>query len=86
MTLHAPVCSYTSTVLHTFAGALIALAAGVFAMRETAKLIARQIEKRLGRPSLVRETSRRSGWQVRLGCHTFFVALSEFSFVVTNLS
>jgi ATPase family AAA domain-containing protein 3A/B len=47
--------------LVTTLGSLVLLAAGIFVTREGAKLIARQIEKRLGRPSLVRETSRASG-------------------------
>jgi ATPase family AAA domain-containing protein 3A/B len=60
--------------LATTLGALVLLAAGVFVTREGAKLIARQIEKRLGRPSLVRETSRASGslavWNLTMGAFT----------------
>eukprot|EP00937_MAST-01D_sp_MAST-1D-sp2_P000014 g14.t1 len=53
--------------LLTTVGALVALAAGVFIVREAAKLLAAQIERRLGRPSLVRETSRALGLGAVLG-------------------
>ncbi|CAE7890514.1 atad3 [Symbiodinium sp. KB8] len=49
-----------SKVYTTIAG-LTGLAAGVFAMRETARVTGRFIERRLGTPSLVRETSRSLG-------------------------
>merc|ERR1711865_1054311 len=39
-------------------GAVILLAAGVYFVREFSKVIAREIERRLGKPSLVRDTSR----------------------------
>ena len=39
-------------------GAIILLAAGVYFVRECSKVVAREIERRLGKPSLVRETSR----------------------------
>ena len=41
-----------------FLGAVILLAAGVYFVREFSKVIAREIERRLGKPSLVRDTSR----------------------------
>ena len=40
---------------------LVALAAGVYAARECATLLRRRAEQLMGRPALVRETSRRSG-------------------------
>ena len=40
-------------------GAVILLAAGVYFVREFSKVVAREIERRLGKPSLVRDTSRR---------------------------
>ena len=39
-------------------GTIILLAAGVYFVRECSKVVAREIERRLGKPSLVRETSR----------------------------
>ena len=39
-------------------GAVILLAAGVYFVREFSKVVAREIERRLGKPSLVRDTSR----------------------------
>lgn len=42
-------------------GSLVALAAGVFLSREAIRIVGKLIEQRLGKPSLVRETSRVSG-------------------------
>jgi len=42
-------------------GAVILLAAGVYFVREFSKIVAREIERRLGKPSLVRDTSRMHG-------------------------
>ena len=42
-------------------GAVIILAAGVYFVREFSKVVAREIERRLGKPSLVRDTSRMHG-------------------------
>jgi hypothetical protein len=49
-----------SKVTTTVVG-LTALAAGVYGMREGSRVAGRFIEKRLGTPSLVRETSKSSG-------------------------
>jgi ATPase family AAA domain-containing protein 3A/B len=49
------------TKIMTTVAALTAAAGGVYAMRETARVAGRLIEKRLGTPSLVRETSRSTG-------------------------
>ena len=42
---------------------LVALALGVFLSRETARVVGKQVEKYLGKPRLVRETSRTSPWR-----------------------
>ena len=42
-------------------GAVVILAAGVYFVREFSKILAREIERRLGKPSLVRDTSRMHG-------------------------
>ena len=46
-------------------GAAIALAAGVYFARESITFVRYQIEKSLGKPSLLRETSRRRGLSLR---------------------
>lgn len=47
--------------LTKFVGGFVALAAGIYVSREAIRIIGRVIEQRLGKPSLVRETSRSSG-------------------------
>ena len=42
---------------------LVALALGVFFSRETARVVGKQVEKYLGKPRLVRETSRTTPWR-----------------------
>ncbi|EEY68689.1 uncharacterized protein PITG_19005 [Phytophthora infestans T30-4] len=44
-----------------FVGGFVALAAGIYLSREAIRIIGKLIEQRLGKPSLVRETSRSSG-------------------------
>ncbi|TMW61637.1 hypothetical protein Poli38472_010700 [Pythium oligandrum] len=44
-----------------FIGGFVTLAAGIFLSRETIRIVGKLIEQRLGKPSLVRETSRSSG-------------------------
>mgnify|MGYP001983103669 FL=1 len=46
-----------------FVGSATALAAGVYASREGARFGFRQLEKYIGQPSLIRETSRGSFWK-----------------------
>lgn len=46
-----------------FVGSVTALAAGVYASREGARFGFRQLEKYMGQPSLVRETSRGAFWK-----------------------
>lgn len=43
-------------------GSCVALAAGVYIARESVRVIGRYIEQHLGKPSLVRETSRATGF------------------------
>lgn len=47
--------------LTKFVGGFVALAAGIYLSREAIRIIGKLIEQRLGKPSLVRETSRTSG-------------------------
>ncbi|KAF1313615.1 Atpase family aaa domain-containing protein 3, partial [Globisporangium splendens] len=47
--------------LTKFVGGFVALAAGIYFSREAIRIIGKLIEQRLGKPSLVRETSRGSG-------------------------
>ncbi|OWZ22460.1 hypothetical protein PHMEG_0002832 [Phytophthora megakarya] len=47
--------------LTKFIGGFVALAAGVYLSREVIRIVGKLIEQRLGKPSLVRETSRSSG-------------------------
>uniref|UniRef100_K3WQW0 AAA+ ATPase domain-containing protein n=1 Tax=Globisporangium ultimum (strain ATCC 200006 / CBS 805.95 / DAOM BR144) TaxID=431595 RepID=K3WQW0_GLOUD len=47
--------------LTKFIGGFVALAAGIYFSREAIRIIGKLIEQRLGKPSLVRETSRGSG-------------------------
>lgn len=47
--------------LTKFVGGFVALAAGIYLSREAIRIIGNLIEQRLGKPSLVRETSRTSG-------------------------
>ncbi|KAL7993269.1 putative ATPase family AAA domain-containing protein [Plasmopara halstedii] len=47
--------------LFKFVGAFVALAAGIYLSREAIHLMGKVIEQRLGKPSLIRETSRTSG-------------------------
>lgn len=47
--------------LATTVGSLVALAAGVYVTREGARVAGRYIERKLGTPSLVRETSKSTG-------------------------
>ncbi|KAG7400749.1 ATPase AAA domaincontaining protein [Phytophthora boehmeriae] len=47
--------------LTKFVGGFVALAAGIYLSREAIRIIGKMIEQRLGKPSLVRETSRSSG-------------------------
>ena len=49
--------------LTMFVGSATALAAGVYASREGARFGFRQLEKYIGQPSLIRETSRGSFWK-----------------------
>ncbi len=49
--------------LAMFVGSATALAAGVYASREGARFGFRQLEKYIGQPSLIRETSRGSFWK-----------------------
>lgn len=56
----AALASDPETLLRLVASAVL-LAAGVFAAREAASLAGREAARRLGRPSLVRETSRQRG-------------------------
>lgn len=44
-----------------FVGGFVALAAGIYLSREAIRIVGKLIEQRLGKPSLVRETSRSSG-------------------------
>ncbi|KAK1933690.1 ATPase family AAA domain-containing protein 3 [Phytophthora citrophthora] len=44
-----------------FVGGFVALAAGIYLSREIIRIVGKLIEQRLGKPSLVRETSRSSG-------------------------
>lgn len=44
-----------------FVGGFVALAAGIYLSREVIRIVGKLIEQRLGKPSLVRETSRSSG-------------------------
>ncbi|KAG1705570.1 hypothetical protein DVH05_003257 [Phytophthora capsici] len=44
-----------------FVGGFVALAAGIYLSREIIRIMGKLIEQRLGKPSLVRETSRSSG-------------------------
>ena len=54
-------------------GALVLLVAGIYFVREFSKVFAREIERRLGKPSLVRETSRMHASQT--GSFTFLLLL-----------
>ncbi|KUF87449.1 hypothetical protein AM588_10004221 [Phytophthora nicotianae] len=47
--------------LTKFVGGFVALAAGIYLSREAIRIIGKLIEQRLGKPSLIRETSRSSG-------------------------
>ncbi|TYZ66526.1 hypothetical protein PybrP1_010190 [[Pythium] brassicae (nom. inval.)] len=47
--------------LTKFVGGFVALAAGIYLSREAIRITGKLIEQRLGKPSLVRETSRSSG-------------------------
>ncbi|KAG7382028.1 ATPase AAA domaincontaining protein [Phytophthora pseudosyringae] len=47
--------------LMKFVGGFVALAAGIYLSREAIRIVGKLIEQRLGKPSLVRETSRSSG-------------------------
>ncbi|KAG3001620.1 hypothetical protein PC121_g16146 [Phytophthora cactorum] len=47
--------------LTKFVGGFVALAAGIYLSREAIRIVGKLIEQRLGKPSLVRETSRSSG-------------------------
>ncbi|KAL4109681.1 hypothetical protein PRIC1_001377 [Phytophthora ramorum] len=44
-----------------FVGGFVALAAGIYLSREAIRIVGKLIEQRLGKPSLVRETSRSAG-------------------------
>ncbi|KAL3673017.1 hypothetical protein V7S43_002314 [Phytophthora oleae] len=44
-----------------FVGGFVALAAGIYLSREVIRIVGKLIEQRLGKPSLVRETSRSAG-------------------------
>lgn len=50
-----------SAQLLRMVGATIALAGGIYLVRELSKVAARELERRLGKPSLVRDTSRLHG-------------------------
>jgi SpoVK/Ycf46/Vps4 family AAA+-type ATPase len=52
---------FNPTKLGRFIGSLIALAAGVYAVRDFSRVAADEFAKRLGKPSLIRETSRQIG-------------------------
>ncbi|KAE8961488.1 hypothetical protein PR003_g31086, partial [Phytophthora rubi] len=47
--------------LTKFVGGFVALAAGIYLSREVIRIVGKLIEQRLGKPSLVRETSRSAG-------------------------
>jgi ATPase family AAA domain-containing protein 3A/B len=47
--------------LYSAVGSIISMAAGIYVVREMSRIVGAQVEKRLGKPSLVRETSRSSG-------------------------
>ncbi|RLN72313.1 hypothetical protein BBJ28_00020440 [Nothophytophthora sp. Chile5] len=47
--------------LTKFVGGFVALAAGIYLSREVIRIVGKLVEQRLGKPSLVRETSRSSG-------------------------
>ncbi|KAJ8524488.1 hypothetical protein ON010_g16630 [Phytophthora cinnamomi] len=47
--------------LTKFVGGFVALAAGIYLSREAIRIVGKLIEQRLGKPSLVRETSRSAG-------------------------
>lgn len=53
-----------------FVGSVTALAAGVYASREGARFGFRQLEKYLGQPSLIRETSRGAFWKPKAAAAT----------------
>lgn len=47
--------------LYSAVGSIVSMAAGIYVVREISRIVGAQVEKRLGKPSLVRETSRSSG-------------------------
>lgn len=59
--------------LTKFVGGFVALAAGIYLSREAIRIAGKLIEQRLGKPSLVRETSRSSGlWGFVSGLFTLW--------------
>lgn len=59
--------------LTKFIGGFVALAAGIYLSREIIRIAGKLIEQRLGKPSLVRETSRSSGlWGFLRGLFAFW--------------
>ncbi|KAF0709370.1 Aste57867_5960 [Aphanomyces stellatus] len=76
--------SDTEKLMH-FVGTIVAIAFGVYFTREAIRICGRMLEQRMGKPSLVRETSRQSGfWGWLRSLFQAPVGLESFQDVVVH--